>query len=71
MGILLIMINQSIIFQNMPGLQSFCVCTAIGLGSIYLLQVTWFTAWLTLDEGRIELEGDGLIPCYTHQHYDP
>ena len=55
----------------MPGLQSFCVCTAIGLGSIYLLQVTWFTAWLTLDERRIEMGGDGIIPCYTHQHYDP
>ena len=26
-------------FQNMPGLQSFCVAVAIGLGSIYILQV--------------------------------
>ena len=36
----------------MPGLQSFCVCTAIALGSIYVLQLTWFTAWLVIDERR-------------------
>ena len=33
---------------RMPGLQSFCVCTAIGLASVYLLTVTWFTAWLAM-----------------------
>ena len=38
--------------QQMPGLQSFCVCTAIALGSIYVLQLTWFTAWLVIDERR-------------------
>ena len=26
-------------FTQMPGLQSFCVCTAIALGCIYVLQV--------------------------------
>ena len=39
----------------MPGLQSFCVAVAIGLGSIYILQVSWFAAWLSLDEKRFYL----------------
>ena len=38
----------------MPGLQSFCVTVAIGLASIYILQITWFTAWLSLDQRRID-----------------
>ena len=46
----------------MPGLESFCVCTAIGLGSIYLLQISWFVAWMSLDEKRISAGGDGLQP---------
>ena len=50
----------------MPGLQSFCVAVAIGLGSIFLLQISWFTAWLSLDEKRIEAIRNGLIPCFLH-----
>jgi len=56
---------------NMPGLESFCVTVAIGLGSIYLLMVSWFTAWLTLDERRIEASQDGIFPCITHKDFSP
>ena len=52
----------------MPGLQSFCVSTAIGLGSIFLLQISWFTAWLSLDEKRIEAGRNGFIPCFLHNY---
>ena len=55
----------------MPGLASFCVCTAISLGSIYLLQVSWFTAWMSLDEERISAGRDGLVPCLVHKDYQP
>jgi len=51
---------------KMPGLESFCVCTAIGLGSIYLLQVSWFVAWMTLDEQRVENARNALLPCISH-----
>ena len=51
----------------MPGLQSFCVCTAIALGCIYILQVSWFVAWLVLDEKRILSRRNGLIPCISHK----
>ena len=56
----------------MPGLQSFCVCTAIALASIYVLQLTWFTAWLVIDERRKEGRRDGLLPCLVHREdYQP
>ena len=35
----LLSLDTFLMFQNMPGLQSFCVAVAIGLGSIYILQV--------------------------------
>ena len=47
----------------MPGLQSFCVTTAMALGSIYLLQITWFAAWLSLDEKRIGAARNACLPC--------
>merc|ERR1719232_1746835 len=56
---------------KMPGLESFCVCTAIGLGSIYLLQVSWFVAWMTLDEQRVESGRDGILPCIVYQDFQP
>ena len=51
----------------MPGLQSFCVCTAVGLATIYLLQLSWFTAWLVLDERRREAARNSLLPCLVHR----
>jgi len=55
---------------KMPGLQSFCVCTAIALGAIYILQVSWFVAWLVLDEKRILSGRDGLFPCIVHSNFE-
>eukprot|EP00092_Neocalanus_flemingeri_P063022 GFUD01076156.1.p1 GENE.GFUD01076156.1~~GFUD01076156.1.p1 ORF type:complete len:598 (-),score=161.58 GFUD01076156.1:7-1800(-) len=52
----------------MPGLQSFCVCTALGLASIYLLQVGWFVAWLAVDEERIRAAKNGFVPCVRHKN---
>ena len=52
--------------QAMPGLQSFCVCTALGLASIYALQCGWFVAWLALDEERVRAAKNGCVPCVRH-----
>merc|ERR1712096_288256 len=38
----------------MPGLQSFCISSAFAIGVIYLLQASWFVAWLSVDEKRIK-----------------
>ena len=37
-----------------PGLQAFCVACALGIAAIYILQATWFVAWLVIDERRRE-----------------
>ena len=55
----------------MPGLAAFCVCTALSLGSIYLLQISWFVAWMSLDERRIAEGRDGLVPCLVHEDFKP
>ena len=47
----------------MPGLQSFCVCTA-------LLQITWFVAWMSLDEKRIAVGRNGCLPCIVPEILD-
>ena len=49
------------------GLQSFCIYASIGLGCIFVLQVTWLLAWLVLDERRILASRSGLLPCLRHQ----
>lgn len=54
----------------LPGLQSFCVAAAVAIGSIYLLQSSWFVAWLSIDQRRISKKQDGLIPCcMVHQEF--
>lgn len=57
--------------QILPGLQSFCVCCAIGIASIYLLQASWFVAWMSIDQRRIAQHRDGLAPCYRHTNWTP
>ena len=40
-----------------PSLQSFCVSTAFAILAIYLLQISWFLAFMVLDQHRIEEQG--------------
>ena len=35
-----------------PALQAFCVACSLGIAAIYVLQLTWFVAWLVVDEKR-------------------
>ena len=47
----------------LPGLSSFCMTCAVGIAATYILQITWFTAWLSVDTMRITSKRDGCIPC--------
>jgi len=47
----------------MPGLRAFCVSAAICIALIFCLQVSWFVAWLTLDQQRIVQKKHGIFPC--------
>jgi len=49
----------------MPGLRAFCVSAAICIALIFCLQVSWFVAWVTLDQQRIEQNKHGIFPCKT------
>ena len=67
------------IMTTMTVLQAFCVSAAICIALIFLLQVgrchslgeniffqtSWFVAWLSLDQHRIEMRKHGIIPCVT------
>eukprot|EP00088_Acartia_fossae_P041082 TRINITY_DN4294_c0_g1_i7.p1 TRINITY_DN4294_c0_g1~~TRINITY_DN4294_c0_g1_i7.p1 ORF type:complete len:1080 (-),score=273.26 TRINITY_DN4294_c0_g1_i7:86-3325(-) len=57
--------------SRMPGLSAFCVSCAIALAAIYLLQVTWFVAFLALDEKRIAAKRHGIVPCVVKNDYNP
>ena len=47
----------------LPVLQDFCIIAALTIGFIFLMQVTWFVACLTLDQQRIEARRDGCFCC--------
>ena len=55
----------------LPGLQAFCTTCAIAIGAIFVLQSSWFVAWMTLDELRIQEKRDGLAPCLVHRDWIP
>merc|ERR1712128_104489 len=54
----------------MPGLRAFCVSAAICIAWIFCLQVSWFIAWVTLDQRRIEQKKHGIFPCKTVKEID-
>ncbi len=46
--------------------------SAIAIGAIFLLQASWFVAWLTLDQRRVDARRDGFLPCcIKHAKADP
>ena len=51
----------------LPGLKAFCLTCAIGIAAVYLLQVSWFVAWMSIDQKRIESGRNGIIPCIVHK----
>jgi Niemann-Pick C1 protein len=53
-----------------PSLNSFCTCSAIAIGTIYIFQSSWFIAWMILDQRRIDEKRDGLIPCIVHEKWE-
>lgn len=48
----------------LPALQSFCIYAAVGIGSIYFFQATFFVAWFTYDQQRLEDRRCGAVWCW-------
>lgn len=55
----------------LPSLRSFCIYSAVGILATYIFQASFFVAWLTLDQKRIESHRDGMIPCFVHRNWKP
>ncbi|XP_071537135.1 NPC intracellular cholesterol transporter 1 homolog 1b-like [Panulirus ornatus] len=55
----------------LPALQSFCIYSAIGIMALFLLQSTFFVAWFTIDQTRLEDNRNGLLWCYKHKNWTP
>jgi predicted RND superfamily exporter protein len=51
-----------------PGLQAFCISCALGIAAIYLLQITWFVAWLVIYERRKKKETTEASPKCVDQN---
>ncbi|KAG7164111.1 NPC1-like intracellular cholesterol transporter 1-like, partial [Homarus americanus] len=55
----------------LPALRSFCIYSALGIVALFMLQATFFVAWFTLDQTRLEDNRNGLLWCYKHKNWTP
>lgn len=55
----------------LPALKSFCLYASVGIVAIYWFQCTFFVAFMTLDQKRLESHRNGCCPCYQHKEYTP
>ncbi|XP_058809233.1 NPC intracellular cholesterol transporter 1-like isoform X2 [Phymastichus coffea] len=53
----------------LPSLHSFCIYAAVGVFVTFVLQVTFFVAFFTLDCRRVEEKRNGVLPCIKHENY--
>ena len=49
--------------SSLPALASFCMYAAMAIMLLFLLQITFFSAWLALDEGRQTMRKVDCCPC--------
>eukprot|EP00095_Tigriopus_kingsejongensis_P003657 maker-scaffold11_size778918-snap-gene-1.12 protein:Tk03657 transcript:maker-scaffold11_size778918-snap-gene-1.12-mRNA-1 annotation:"hypothetical protein DAPPUDRAFT_306990" len=52
--------------QVLPSLRSYSLYTATGIAATYVLQVTFFVAWLAIDQKRIDDKRDGACCWVVH-----
>ena len=38
----------------------------MGIFIVFILQSTWFVAWMSIDQARIDANRNGCLPCYKH-----
>ena len=53
----------------LPALQSFCLYASVGIIAIYWFQCTFFVAWMSIDQRRMEQHRNGCCPCFKHNNY--
>ena len=53
-------------FTILPALKSFCIYAAVGIVATFIFQASFFVAWMSIDQRRIEANRNGCCPCYVH-----
>ena len=48
---------------TVPALESFCIYCGLGIFAVYIYQITWFTAWLVIDQRRMLANRNACLPC--------
>ena len=54
-----------------PCLRSLSITAAFSIMAIYLLQTSWFVAWMVIDQRRICSMRNGLFPFKVHKNWKP
>ena len=55
----------------LPSLRSYSIFTGVGIVFTFFLQLTFFLAWFTIDQRRIESQRDGMCCWRRHPHHQP
>ncbi|XP_045610892.2 patched domain-containing protein 3 [Procambarus clarkii] len=55
----------------LPALRSFCLYAAVGIAAVYFFQATFFVAWFSLDQRRLEDKRHGYIWCWKLKNWTP
>lgn len=55
----------------LPSLESFCIYAAFGVFMTFVFAVTFFTACFVIDQKRVEMERNGILPWIKHPNYKP
>ncbi|KZC04135.1 PREDICTED: patched domain-containing protein 3-like [Dufourea novaeangliae] len=53
----------------LPSLQSFCIYAAVGVLLTFLLQITFYIPFFTLDAQRIESKRNSMLPWIVHENF--
>ena len=55
----------------MPALRSFCLYAALGILFLFLMQSTFFVAWLTIDQRRQDATRDACCIWIKYYNFEP
>ena len=53
--------------STLPALRSFSVFCSLGIFAVFICIITFFTAWFSLDQRRIEGNHNAFVCCYKHK----
>jgi len=58
-------------FTILPALHSFCIYASVGIVATFIFQSTFFVAWFSLDQRRLEDNRNAFCCCVVHNEHEP